>query len=111
MENVEILTYSSKAIVVTGNTKPIKDRLKALGGAWNARLTHPATKERMMGWIFSKHKHDKVVLICTEAARENIIGSVDISTPRNINDKSAEDYIPDPGEVAADSFVQSQPGI
>lgn len=47
---VQIIDYSEKAIAVIGDTKPIKDQLKALGGKFNFRLSCGA------GWIFSK-KH------------------------------------------------------
>ena len=111
MEKAIILSYSAKALVVTGNTRPIKDRLKSLGGAWNSRLTNPNTGERIMGWIFAKHKLDKVTLICTDAAHEGIIGGVDIPTPENIHQSNTGDYLPDPGEVAADNWAQNQPGL
>ena len=46
----QIIDYSDKAIAVTGDTKAIKDDLKALGGRFNPRLKCGA------GWIFSKKK-------------------------------------------------------
>ncbi len=46
--SVEILDYSEKAFAVVGDTKPIKDILKNLGGKWNSHLKCGA------GWIFSK---------------------------------------------------------
>lgn len=49
-EGVEIIDYSEKALAVVGNTRPIADTLKALGGRFNARLSCGA------GWIFSKRK-------------------------------------------------------
>lgn len=51
---VEIIDYSEKAIAVVGNTVPIKDSLKKLGGKFNPRLSCGA------GWIFSKKSLDKV---------------------------------------------------
>ena len=48
---VQVIDYSTKAYAVTGDTKPIKDTLKSLGGSFNARLSCGA------GWIFSKEKH------------------------------------------------------
>lgn len=78
MEKVIILTYSSKAIVATGNIKPIKDRMKALGGAWNTRLKHPTTGALIMGWIFAKHKLEKVTLACLDGYRDGLIGGVDV---------------------------------
>lgn len=51
---VQIIDYSEKAIAVIGDTKPIKDKLKALGGKFNFRLSCGA------GWIFSKKRLDEV---------------------------------------------------
>ncbi len=45
---VQIVDYSEKAIAVIGDTKPIKDKLKSLGGKFNFRLSCGA------GWIFKK---------------------------------------------------------
>lgn len=45
---IQIVDYSEKAIAVIGDTKPIKDQLKELGGKFNFRLSCGA------GWIFSK---------------------------------------------------------
>jgi len=45
---VQIIDYSEKAVAVIGDTKPIKDKLKAIGGRWNSNLSCGA------GWIFSK---------------------------------------------------------
>lgn len=47
---VQIIDYSERAIAVVGDTKPIKDKLKQLGGKFNARLSCGA------GWIFPKTK-------------------------------------------------------
>lgn len=47
---INIVAYSDKAIVVTGDTKPIKDKLKELGGSFNPRLSCGA------GWVFPKRK-------------------------------------------------------
>lgn len=41
---------SEKALAVVGDTRAIKDTLKAIGGRFNAHLTCGA------GWIFSKSK-------------------------------------------------------
>ncbi len=53
-----IVDYSEKAIAVFGDTKPVKDALHALGGRFNARLTHDGQKRA--GWIFQKTKEDEV---------------------------------------------------
>jgi len=52
--DVEIVSYSERAIAVIGNTKPIKEDLKALGGRFNFRLTCGP------GWIFPKSKESDV---------------------------------------------------
>lgn len=53
-EGIEIIDYSEKSFAVVGETKPIKEKLKELGGSFNSRLTCGA------GWIFSKTKLDIV---------------------------------------------------
>jgi hypothetical protein len=49
-QSLTIVDYSEKAIAVIGNTKPVKEKLKSLGGRWNAHLKCGP------GWIFSKQK-------------------------------------------------------
>lgn len=51
---VQIIDYSEKAFAVIGDTKPLKDELKNMGGKFNFRLTCGA------GWIFSKTKLESV---------------------------------------------------
>ena len=70
-----IIEYSEKALAVVGDTRNIADRLKAIGGRFNPRLTCGA------GWIFSKTK---------EAELRAILGGADIdTTPR---DTKADEY-------------------
>lgn len=52
---INIVDYSEKAFAIIGDTKPLKDKLKELGGSFNPRLSCGA------GWIFSKKKYDEVV--------------------------------------------------
>ena len=52
--SLRVIDYSEKAIAIVGDTKPIKDILRKLGGRFNSRLTCGA------GWIFSKAKTDEV---------------------------------------------------
>ena len=54
VQGIEIVDYSEKAFAIIGDTKPIKDKLKELGGCFNGRLSCGA------GWIFSKSKLDTV---------------------------------------------------
>lgn len=44
---MNIVNYSDKSFVITGNTKDFKDELKELGGRWNSKLTCGS------GWVFS----------------------------------------------------------
>jgi hypothetical protein len=53
-----IADYSEKALAVFGDTKAIKDDLKALGGRFNPKLTHEGDKKA--GWIFSKTKENEL---------------------------------------------------
>jgi hypothetical protein len=53
-----IVDYSQKALAVFGDTRPIKDQLKALGGRFNPKLTHEG--EKKAGWIFSKSKEQEI---------------------------------------------------
>lgn len=54
VQGIELVDYSEKAFAIIGDTKPIKDKLKELGGCFNGRLNCGA------GWIFSKSKLDSV---------------------------------------------------
>ena len=53
-----IVDYSQKTLAIFGNTKPMKDKLKELGGRFNPKLTHEGTKKA--GWIFSKSKEQEL---------------------------------------------------
>jgi hypothetical protein len=56
--NFVIVDYSEKALAVFGDTRRLKDQLKALGGRFNPKLTHEGGKRA--GWIFSKVKEQEV---------------------------------------------------
>jgi hypothetical protein len=47
---LKVVDYSERAFAIIGDTKPIKDKLKKLGGKFNFRLNCGA------GWIFPKTK-------------------------------------------------------
>ena len=49
--NVSIVQYSEKSFVVKGDTRPIKEDLKKLGGIWFKKET---------GWLFSNKKREAV---------------------------------------------------
>ena len=65
----QIIDYSEKAIAVVGDTRDIKDKLKALGGRFNPRLSCGA------GWIFSKKQ-------CAEVEKLLQGGKVEKSAPK-----------------------------
>lgn len=56
--NCKMVEYSAKAIAVFGDTKTIKDELKAMGGRFNSRLTFNG--EKLAGWIFPKSKEQQL---------------------------------------------------
>ena len=102
MEQISIIQYSSKAIVITGDTKPIKEMLKLAGGKFNARLTHPKTLRPLVGWIFSKSRQSQVEDLLHG---NNVKFSADM--PDNINSGNFRDFIPDPAEQEADNFCRT----
>lgn len=53
-----LVEYSAKAVAVFGETKSIKDELKAMGGRFNSRLTFNGKK--LAGWIFSKSQEKRL---------------------------------------------------
>jgi len=59
---IQLIDYSEKSFAVIGETKPIKDDLKRLGGSFNFRLTCGA------GWIFKKSDLEKVKEYLTQKA-------------------------------------------
>ena len=54
MAALNIIDYSAKCFVITGDTKQVKDDLKKLGGKFNPRLSCGA------GWVFSVSQRAKV---------------------------------------------------
>lgn len=52
--DVRIIDYSEKSFAVVGNTRPIKEDLKRLGGRFNAKLNCGC------GWIFSNSRRAQV---------------------------------------------------
>ncbi|MGE4347252.1 MAG: hypothetical protein AB7D46_07550 [Flavobacteriaceae bacterium] len=56
--NCTLVEYSAKAVAVFGDTKSIKDELRAMGGRFNSRLTYNGKK--LAGWIFSKSQEQRL---------------------------------------------------
>ena len=57
-KSFEIIDYTEKSIAVFGDTKTIKDNLKALGGRFNPRLNYNG--EKAAGWIFPIHLRSEI---------------------------------------------------
>ena len=55
LEDPKIETYNDKCFIVVGNTKPYKEKIRELGGSWNAKL-----KNNKMGWVFPEMKRKEV---------------------------------------------------
>ena len=53
--SLQIVDYSDKAIVLTGDTKPLKDEIKALGGKFGSRFDTTKVPSGI-GWLFPKTK-------------------------------------------------------
>jgi hypothetical protein len=53
-----IVDYSEKALAVFGDTRAVKEALKALGGRFNPKLSHEGAKRA--GWIFQKSKEGEL---------------------------------------------------
>lgn len=74
---IQIIDYSEKAIAVIGDTRPIKDQLKQLGGKFNFRLSCGA------GWIFPKSKLSEI---------EELFSNEDEAEEETENQKKSYDF-------------------
>ena len=48
--SIDLVPYSSRSIALFGDTRPIKDKLKEVGGRYNPNLTYEGV--RQAGWVF-----------------------------------------------------------
>ena len=55
MSSIKVEDYSSKSIVVYGETKIYKEQLKELGGKYNGNLSVGP------GWVFSNKKKEEII--------------------------------------------------
>lgn len=78
----EIVEYSEKSIAVFGDTKSIKEELKAIGGKFNPALKNNG--EKRAGWIFPKKQADKVRELLAPAS------CACSETSQNLNTKEEE---------------------
>lgn len=56
-----VVDYSEKCVALFGDTKPIKDELKKLGGRFNANLRPFDDDTRVPGWVFPKKCKDDLM--------------------------------------------------
>lgn len=72
VKKIEIVDYSEKSIAVFGNTIAIKDKLKEMGGKYNANLKKDKNVDiKEPGWIFIKSKKDEVSKFIEEIQGES----------------------------------------
>ena len=78
---MNLINYSDKSFVITGNTKEYKDDLKEMGGKWNSKLTCGS------GWVFSLTKRKDVENWIREKNENCTPNSIpkEISLPKNID--------------------------
>ena len=55
-----IVQYSAKSYAVFGDTKPIKEQLKAVNCRFNKFLVDPSTGKKTAGWILGSKRHGDV---------------------------------------------------
>lgn len=101
-QTIFIFNYSPKAIVVVGDTRPIKGLLKNAGGKYNARLTDLRTGNKFGGWIYSAGR-----LASLQAMLQGGGVRYTMDRPSDLSSlSSGRDYIQDPAEIDADNFCQ-----
>lgn len=59
-EGIQVVVYSDRALAVVGNTKPIRETLKGLGGRFWGGLTVDGV--RRAGWVFSRNRYTEETL-------------------------------------------------
>ena len=52
--------FSDKSLALFGDTKQIKEQLKAIGGRYNPNLRPFGNDTKAPGWIFSKNKRAEI---------------------------------------------------
>ena len=73
--DLQIVDYSDKAIVLTGDTKPLKDQIKKIGGKFGSRFDTSKVPSGI-GWLFPKTKL---------AAVQNFVAQYGKSTQQEIS--------------------------
>lgn len=79
--NIEIFDYTEKSILIKGDTKPLKEKLKELGGRYNPTLG---------GWIFSKKKKEEIqksLVLDNNNVDNNLNNKIDNKVENKIENK------------------------
>ena len=76
---MEITDYTEKSILLKGDTKPHKEKIKELGGKYNPTLG---------GWIFSKKKKEEVQTWIVSLGNKIDINQIEIKNQNNIEIKN-----------------------
>lgn len=77
---MQITNYSDKCFVITGeDTREYKEKIKSLGGKWNARLKHG-----LKGWVFPIQKLSEVKQFVENPSSFQIIESDDTTDKQKI---------------------------
>lgn len=87
---IVIRQYSPLSIVVVGDTKPIKDRLRNIGGRFNPRLRQPGTDKKVAGWVFSNRRRPLVEDACHLCKKDGLIDKVVLEMSPNLNSSNVE---------------------
>ena len=62
--SLECLDYSDRSVAVFGDSRPVKEDFKEIGGRFNRYLKRNKSTEP--GWVFLKEKKDEVIEIIEE---------------------------------------------
>ena len=77
---VRLEQYTEKSIAVFGNTQPIKDKLKELGGKFNSNL------RGQPGWIFVVSARPRIEQYISSLPDELPVVEKSVATPRSKDD-------------------------
>jgi hypothetical protein len=110
-----IVDYTPKSIAVFGDTKPIKDQLKALGGRFNSALkTGSDESVRAAGWIFPLSAraelenllaHDSDFDSSIKKRNHDADTNVDVTTKKQRKEDSDDEPNIDDGSLYVETFM------
>lgn len=93
---INIIQYNERSFVVVGDTYPVKDRLKQMGGIWNRKLSCGA------GWVFSNTRRQAVEMfinggevtkaVSQEKAKTTKDGQQFVAWLKEYADKGGDEY-------------------